>query len=418
MNWFVSKFRVTVTAADDRCPHLQDGDVAYHRSTEMDSFGPVGRFCSCEACYKEAYETRPVAGGDWILEAVRSAVKARVGRYDVPNSEEQKFLAAVANATAIGFKLVRTMEPAYYGNFNPEAPMVEVYRPWFRVWSGEGWRAGLDDTWTDPETMMHFNYGCEWLHRLGEQLAQLVEFVEFDNPAGLFQLSPHVGYTVSADGVFDFQGAPVAKYKWTHKKPESFEVRPLRDYEIVRCNDCKQDKFKYLTGEWRWYDFYAPQGDEALIICDCCWKLTRHQRRLAEDRAAFNAEMGIDDQDDYPEEDDIDHDAIEDKFNTDDLSEDAEAAYVESDPMALSTGLDHAKTLESAKAYLQQRQADLTKLKVMLWDNQNMIAPGWELRRYTDGSICVCSVIDGEVDWAVDFASVEQSLAYILARWW
>lgn len=61
--------------------------------------------------------------------------------------------------------------------------------------------------------------------------------------------------------------------------------------EAVVCHDCKQDKEKKDTIEWKWYDFYAAQGDEPLIICDCCRGKEVHQNRVARDRAAYREEF-------------------------------------------------------------------------------------------------------------------------------
>jgi hypothetical protein len=47
----------------------------------------------------------------------------------------------------------------------------------------------------------------------------------------------------------------------------------------------KQFKQKDLT-TWKWYDFYAAQGDEPLLLCKECRNGERHKKRVAEDRAA------------------------------------------------------------------------------------------------------------------------------------
>jgi hypothetical protein len=83
------------------------------------------------------------------------------------------------------------------------------------------------------------------------------------------------------------------------------------DNEECVCRDCGMTVKKKDGIEWRWYDFYAPQGDEALFICNACKVLPKHQNRVArddqdrrdEDGDAFSDDgMGnIDDQDDAPE---------------------------------------------------------------------------------------------------------------------
>jgi len=54
--------------------------------------------------------------------------------------------------------------------------------------------------------------------------------------------------------------------------------------KVYTCNDCKkQFKQKDLT-TWKWYDFYAAQGDEPLLLCKECRKGEKHKKRVAEDR--------------------------------------------------------------------------------------------------------------------------------------
>ena len=72
--------------------------------------------------------------------------------------------------------------------------------------------------------------------------------------------------------------------------------------EEVHCYDCRKMVKQGNTIRWRWYDFYAPQGDEPLIICLDCTKLPTHQQRVAKDRADMLAELHGDssvDEDDY-----------------------------------------------------------------------------------------------------------------------
>jgi hypothetical protein len=69
------------------------------------------------------------------------------------------------------------------------------------------------------------------------------------------------------------------------------------DNEERVCDDCKQTVKQKDGGEWKWYDFYAAQGDTPLFICNCCRKLPKHQHRIAKDSADYNAEFG--DNNDY-----------------------------------------------------------------------------------------------------------------------
>lgn len=66
------------------------------------------------------------------------------------------------------------------------------------------------------------------------------------------------------------------------------------EQELVFCNDCGKEHPRKETTEWRWYDFYAPQGDTPLTICDSCWKASKHQQRMARDAADEEREFGSD----------------------------------------------------------------------------------------------------------------------------
>lgn len=76
------------------------------------------------------------------------------------------------------------------------------------------------------------------------------------------------------------------------------------DNEERCCKDCKQMVKKKEGAEWRWYDFYAPQGDEPIFICNACRLLPKHLDRVARDDRDRAAELGeVDDEpiDDDPE---------------------------------------------------------------------------------------------------------------------
>lgn len=60
---------------------------------------------------------------------------------------------------------------------------------------------------------------------------------------------------------------------------------------IVVCHDCKERKPMRECFEWRWYDFYAPQGDEPYIICEECETKPAHLERVRRDNDQYNAEM-------------------------------------------------------------------------------------------------------------------------------
>lgn len=62
------------------------------------------------------------------------------------------------------------------------------------------------------------------------------------------------------------------------------------------CTDCGKTHKAKDGIAWKWYDFYAAQGDEPLQICNECRKAEKHLDRVARDRADYEAEMGHNDQ--------------------------------------------------------------------------------------------------------------------------
>lgn len=61
--------------------------------------------------------------------------------------------------------------------------------------------------------------------------------------------------------------------------------------ETEICYDCGQSKPNKEMNEWRWYDFYAPQGDEPLNICNECWDKDKHKKRIEKDNIAYQNEI-------------------------------------------------------------------------------------------------------------------------------
>lgn len=72
------------------------------------------------------------------------------------------------------------------------------------------------------------------------------------------------------------------------------------------CRDCKQPTKVKDGSHWQWYDFYAPQGDEAIFICNECWNKPSHQRRMAKDKRDEEMDLARQyfDDDDYDDEHD------------------------------------------------------------------------------------------------------------------
>lgn len=301
MNWFTKNHNVIVDSRDDRCDHLKDGDVAAFRTAEMDSFGPVDRYCMCEACYAEHIKNtnpRDLEGSAWLLDCLREAVKAGMREHHAradESPESAAFGQALKNAIGVGIHLKEVVISQKYDW--EENPRIRTeYTPVFRIIGEDGTLTAMFES---EERIWAWNVmGAEWINRLGEQLTNLTAFVDFDNAAGPFNLNIRDGYILTTHAVFNLDGNLLARYTWNKDKPATFEVRPLDDYDVVGCCDCKKSKFKYLTREWRWYDFYAPQGDEPMTICNECWTKPRHQERLARDRQELSEEMGWNNDDD------------------------------------------------------------------------------------------------------------------------
>lgn len=76
---------------------------------------------------------------------------------------------------------------------------------------------------------------------------------------------------------------------------------------LTLCADCGLSHPRKNTRQWRWYDFYEPQGDEPRIICNGCWELPKHVQRMANDKADYEHEFGHQD-DSYLCSDDDDDD--------------------------------------------------------------------------------------------------------------
>lgn len=57
-----------------------------------------------------------------------------------------------------------------------------------------------------------------------------------------------------------------------------------RQEKPTTCHECKQTFPRSETTTWRWYDFYAAQGDEAMVLCKTCYAGPKHQARMEKDR--------------------------------------------------------------------------------------------------------------------------------------
>jgi hypothetical protein len=68
------------------------------------------------------------------------------------------------------------------------------------------------------------------------------------------------------------------------------EEKAKEEEELVTCDDCKKKHPRKDVMSWRWYDFYAAQGDEPFEICNECWDLPKHSVRRADDAQVRKSE--------------------------------------------------------------------------------------------------------------------------------
>jgi hypothetical protein len=85
---------------------------------------------------------------------------------------------------------------------------------------------------------------------------------------------------------FGNEGRAVCKVCYNKIKEED-------NVEVVCC-DCLNVFLAKDTIEWKWYDFYTPQGDEPLIICNSCKCLPKHLKRIERDARMYKEEFGDD----------------------------------------------------------------------------------------------------------------------------
>lgn len=101
----------------------------------------------------------------------------------------------------------------------------------------------------------------------------------------------HVGDNPSLLYKITYENDPWGREGYCLCQACSEQADAVEDEEEVICYDCQQTFKKKDTIEWRWYDFYAPQGDEPLTICQSCKKAEKHQARVKQDREDYEEEM-------------------------------------------------------------------------------------------------------------------------------
>jgi len=105
-----------------------------------------------------------------------------------------------------------------------------------------------------------------------------------------------LAYTVYRE---DDSFGPVGRYVACKKCADKADEEEAAS--IYRCDDCGRDVQRRAGRMWRWYDFYAPQGDEPLFICNQCESGPVHTARKRRDREEEQREYPQD----FPDDDDF-----------------------------------------------------------------------------------------------------------------
>lgn len=113
---------------------------------------------------------------------------------------------------------------------------------------------------------------------------------------------------LSIDNPCEHVEKDISLLTWVVKENDSFgseatglckacfdEMKEAEQNEQVCCQDCKGTVLKKDSIEWRWYDFYAAQGDTPIVVCTVCQKEDKHALRVKNDQRDYEAEFGFSD---------------------------------------------------------------------------------------------------------------------------
>lgn len=140
----------------------------------------------------------------------------------------------------------------------------------------------------------------------GDEVMSGADFCEHVSPESL---SNAVGYFYERDS-FGLVYAEIC-CQACKEKGQNAEAE-----ELVCCDDCKLSFPRKHTIAWKWYDFYAAQGDEPTIVCDTCQLADKHKQRVARDASNYQEEFGDDGVDDFfygPDSDDSEEELEEEE---------------------------------------------------------------------------------------------------------
>lgn len=287
MNWFTEKKNVVVTEEDDHCSHLEVGSMATFRQSENDSFGPVARYCMCAECYQEYLKemTPYELDKDHLFTVMKITVTKMADRcqgYD--ENEFATFMQNLRVANSFGFQRVPTKHRGHGVDY-------ELY-------------VGDEDGNVTNKFLAAWVVGeNEIMARYNDLVCQLTNYLEHQMPGGgwigvpvqpsrSLEWLPMEGNMISNTVIRNIENPALPTgFRWKGI-PSNVVVHPIDDYETEVCHDCKKPFFKKDGIEWKWYDFYAAQGDEPLSICNQCRKGETHRHRVERDRVDYEEEMG------------------------------------------------------------------------------------------------------------------------------
>lgn len=97
---------------------------------------------------------------------------------------------------------------------------------------------------------------------------------------------PGTAYSVFTE---DDSFGPVLRYIVC--RPCYEKAKQEKNDEKHVCHDCGKSVRWAEGNTWKWYDFYAEQGDQPMFLCFACYDAPKHQDRMARDREEERKEL-------------------------------------------------------------------------------------------------------------------------------
>lgn len=130
--------------------------------------------------------------------------------------------------------------------------------------------------------------GFRWTKTFTKQVLEGADYCEH---CSIEDFSKAVGFHYERDS-FGYVGAHIVC------EPCHEAIEEAEGEEETTCHDCKQNFKVKDTIEWKWWDFYGPQGDEPYVVCKECRLKPTHIERVRKDREDYEAECDRNDDDD------------------------------------------------------------------------------------------------------------------------